>query len=682
MTSSIMTRTMTMPRIRFRDGLSAILLAASLLSAGLALAVDKPQYEIADFIRDDRFVNLKISPKGTYAAATVPRDGKTLLIVIKPGNNQPYGLVNFRESNTHVVDFWWANDERILFTVGEKAGGLEQPVSFGEIWGTNADGSKQGLIAGARSSATGAQARGKGSRQVALEMLDSLRDEEDFVLVSTTPFNAGEIPYTSVERMNVYTGVRQPVTRAPARGASFVSDQKGHIRFAAGVNREFKSVLYYRQNDKAQWELINDESASGIIIAPLDFSADDKFAYLQSQEKSGPDSIMEFDVATKQMQRVTRDDLVDPAGLIYAIGKRHPIGVMFMDGKPRFEYFNEKSRDAQIHKSLQQGFGGEFVIGGSFTDDGKQALLTSFSDKNPGEIFLYNTETGKATLLMSRADWFDRKRLGEMRPIVFSSRDGRKIEAFLTLPPGSNGKNLPLIVNPHGGPFGLKDEWGFALEPQLLAAHGYAVLQPNFRGSGGYGREFMEAGYKQWGGTMQDDLTDATLWAIKEGIADQGRICIYGGSYGGYASLMGVAKEPDLYRCAVGYVGVYDLNMLWGQGDISQRTSGKDFLNYAVGKDQLDAASPNKLVSRIKVPVFLAAGGADVRAPQSHSEAMEKALKNAGKYVESLYYPTEGHGFAKQENNREYYARLLSFFHRYLGGRAPAVAPMTGPGKK
>ncbi len=668
--------------MNIKHWLTSILLALPCLAPGTLLAADKANYEVADFIRDDRFINIKISPKGTYAAATVPRGDKTLLIVIKPGQQEPYGLVNFRESNTHVVDFWWVNDERILFTVGEKAGGLERPVSFGEIWGTNADGAKQGLVAGARASAKGAQARGKGSTQVALSMLDSLPDEEDYVLVSTTPFSAGEIPYTSVERMNVYTGVRQPVTRAPSRGAGFTSDQKGRIRFAQGLNREYKSVLYYREHDKADWQLINDESVSGLIVSALDFSADDKYAYLQSQEKTGPDSIMEFDTATKTMQRVTRDDLVDPAGLIYAIGKRHPIGVMFMDGKPRFEYFNEKSRDAQIHKSLQEGFGGESVIGGTFTQDGKQALLSVSSDKNPGEIFLYNTDTGKATRLMSRADWLDRKRLGEMRPIVFTSRDGRKMEAFLTLPPGSDGKKLPMIVNPHGGPFGPKDEWGYSTEPQLMAAHGYAVLQVNFRGSGGYGKEFMEAGYKQWGGTMQDDLTDATQWAIREGIADAKRICIYGGSYGGYASLMGVAKEPDLYQCAVGYVGVYDMRMLWGQGDISKSSFGKDFLSYAVGKDQLDTASPNKQVERIKVPVFLAAGGADIRAPQSHSEVMEKALKGAGKYVESLYYPTEGHGFAKEENNREYYARLFTFFHRHIGGRAPAVAPTTGPGKK
>ncbi len=663
--------------------LTSILLALSWLSPGVVLAADKANYEVADFIRDDRFISVKISPKGTYAAATVPRGDKTLLIIIKPGQQQPYGLVNFRENNTHVVNFWWVNDERILFSVGEKGGGLEQPVSFGEIWGTNADGSKQGIVAGARASRDAGRAGGRArGSQAALDMLDPLADDDDHILVATFPFSSGEAPYTAVERMNVYTGVRVPVTRAPARAASFLTDQKGQVRFAVGQNRDFKSALYYRASDKAEWELINDESATGLIVQPLDFSADDKYAYLQTQEKSGPDSLMEFDVETKKMERIARDDLVDPSNLIYAIGKRHPIGVMFMDGKPRFEYFNEKSRDAQIHKSLQEGFGGEFVIGGSFTQDGKQALLSVTSDKNPGEIFLYNTDTGKATRLMNRADWLDRKRLGEMRPIVFTSRDGRKMEAFLTLPPGSDGKKLPMIVNPHGGPFGPKDEWGFALEPQLMAAHGYAVLQVNFRGSGGYGKEFTESGYKQWGGTMQDDLTDATQWAIKEGVADAKRICIYGGSYGGYASLMGVAKEPDLYQCAVGYVGVYDMKMLWGQGDISDSTRGRDFLGYAVGKDQLDVASPTKQVARIKVPVFLAAGGADVRAPQAHSEAMEKALKGAGKYVESLYYPTEGHGFAKEENNREYYARLLTFFNRYIGGRAPAVAPTTGPGKK
>ncbi len=636
-------------------------------------------YNLGDFIRDDRFVDVKISPNGTYVAATVPltSDDKTVLVILKPGQKQPYGHVTLKERNTHVADFWWVSDDRLLFTIGERTGGLEQPVSFGEIWGTNADGSKQGIVAGARAVGSGTRSGGKARAESAsIQMVDSLIDNDNEVLVAVTPFASGEIPFTSLERMNVFSGTRRPVARAPVRGASFLTDLNGQARFASGLNRDYKAVLYYRKDDKSEWTVINDESITGKAISALGFSADNKTAYLQAQEDQGPDSIRAFDVATETMKQLARDETVDPAALIRGVGKRYPIGLAFWGGRrPRFEYFDPDSTDAKLHRMLQSKFDGDVAVPTSSTVDGHYVLLEVASDRNPGELFIFDTQAKKIDPFMNRAEWLDRGRLGKIQPAYFKSRDGVDIDVMLTTPAGSDGKNMPLIVHPHGGPFGVQDSWGYNRDVQMMTAHGYAVLQVNFRGSGGYGKQFRELGQKQWGLTMQDDLTDATQWAIREGIADRNRICIYGASYGGYASLMGVAKEPDLYKCAVGYVGVYDLNMLWGRGDISQSSFGKDFLADNLGKQDLNASSPNKLASRIKVPVFLAAGGADVRAPQSHSEAMAQALKAAGKPVETMYYSTEGHGFVKEENQIAYYTKLFQFFERHIGGRAPVAPP-------
>lgn len=634
-----------------------------------------PPPDIADFIRDDRFLQVKISPKGTYVAATVPlkADDKTVLVILKPGQKTPYGHVTLKARSTHVADFWWVSDERILFTVGERAGGLEAPVSMGEIWGTNADGTKQGIVAGVRAD-SGAPSSGKGRAQVVgIRMVDTLIDDDDNVLVSVSPPSDGQIPYSTLESMNVYSGTRRMLARAPVRGATFSVDHAGQVRFAEGLNRDYKSVLFYRKDDKSEWQEINDESKTYNKMTVMGFNADNITAYLRAEEDAGPDSVRAFDSNTLQMKQIARDELVDPAGLVRAIGKRYPIGVLFMDGKPRFEYFDPSSADAKLHRSLQSSFGGAVAVATSSTVDGSHVLLEVFDDRNPGDLYIFDTANRKATHFMSRADWMSKKSLAKMTPIYFKARDGQEIEGLLTLPAGSDGKNLPTIIHPHGGPFGVQDTWGYNQEVQMMAAHGYAVLQVNFRGSGGYGRSFLERGHKQWGLTMQDDLTDATRWAIAQNIAAPNRICIYGASYGGYASLMGVAKEPDLYKCAVGYVGVYDLNMLWGRGDISQSSYGRDFLSEALGKDQLELGSPSKQAAQIKAPVFLAAGGADVRAPQAHSEVMEKALKAAGKSVESLYYPTEGHGFVKEEHQIEYYSRLLRFFARHIGGREPVV---------
>jgi dipeptidyl aminopeptidase/acylaminoacyl peptidase len=218
--------------------------------------------------------------------------------------------------------------------------------------------------------------------------------------------------------------------------------------------------------------------------------------------------------------------------------------------------------------------------------------------------------------------------MAAVQPVSFKARDGLTVKGYLTLPPGSDGKRLPMVVMPHGGPFGVYDQWRFEDDSQILAGAGYAVLQVNYRGSGNYGRAFRTAGARQWGGAMQDDLTDATRWAIAQGHADAGRICIYGASYGGYAALMGVAKEPGLYRCAAGYVGVYDLPTMHTHGDIQQRGSGETYLRRWIGeRDALAAVSPNRMADKIKVPVFLAAGGEDQRAPIEHSEMMERVEK-------------------------------------------------------
>jgi dipeptidyl aminopeptidase/acylaminoacyl peptidase len=300
------------------------------------------------------------------------------------------------------------------------------------------------------------------------------------------------------------------------------------------------------------------------------------------------------------------------------------------------------------------------------------ALVLVEGARKPGDFYLFDTVANSAAYLASRGDAIDDDKLGEVRLVQFKARDGVLIDGMLTLPYGSSGKSLPLIVNPHGGPIGISDDWQFNAEAQLLAAHGYAVLQVNYRGSGGYGRSFEELGYHQWGRAMQDDLTDATHWAVNEGIADPQRMCIYGASYGGYAALMGVAKEPSLYRCAVGYVGFYDIQAWRKESDTAQRRSSTATLDVEMGTDTAAWAStsPARLAGSIKVPVFLAAGGQDKRTTQLESERMRDALTAAGNPPEWLAFKTEGHGYYTVEHQTEFYSKLLDFLDRNIGSKA------------
>ncbi len=655
--------------------IAAALATALLIVPALVAAQAAKPYDIEDFIRKQKFEDIKISPTGEYYAATVRVERKTALAILRRTDNKVMASLSIPGDRTHVDDFWWVNANRVLIRPSEKIGALERPQLTGELYAVNADGGKGELLVGqsVQGEGTGSRIQVKKVEEVAAFLVDDLPGNEKDVVISVSPFSAD--PFTRVEKMDVYTGRRMPITRAPVRNASFVTDNSGNVRFALGKDVDLSQRLYYRGPDGNEWKLVNDTRENGIGQYPLGFSPDDKVVYMQVEQEQGPDAIVAWDIAADKKTEVFRDDNTDPTP-VYVEGKLH--GIRLMDGLPRTHFFDPQSDVAKLYIKLEKAFAGQRVDITSMTADGKLALVLAHGDRNPGDFFIFDSVSNKAERLLGRKEWLDPQHVAQVRPVSFKTRDGLDIQGYLTVPVGAEAKNAPLIVYIHGGPYGEYDAWGFDQDAQMLAAHGYGVLQVNYRGSGNHGRAFVLAGKREWGGKMQDDITDATRWAIQQGIADPKRICLYGASYGGYASLMGAAKEPELYRCVAGYVGVYDLPTMHADGDIRDRASGRTYINEWIGpKQDVASVSPSRLASRIKVPVFLAAGGEDERAPIQHTEMMEKALRNAGVPVEAVYYPTEGHGFYKLENEREFYGKLLSFFQKHLGGRAPVVVAST-----
>lgn len=645
------------------------------MALAMALCAPAGAVDVEAFIKKDRFETIEISPTGAYLAATVPLEDRTVLAILdRRDNNKLIGRFALGR-HTHVHEFSWVSDERVLISMAEKFGALDRPQLTGELYAINADGTQPEALTGFRVAGAGLGTKiqpKKAQEQVFTWLVDDLPNDDRQVLIGVAPW--AREPYTRVERMDVHSGRRVPVARAPVRNADFATDNAGVVRFAVGSGTDNRSRLYYREGDGAEWQLVNDESVSGFRQIPIGFSEDGRTAYLEAEQASGPNAILAFDIATRTSKQVLRDAVADPGRYIYRNGTGLPIGTVFANGVPRTAFMEPNAPEARLQRSLEAAFPGHAVDITSQTRDGKTALVYVRSDRNPGDFYLFDTAAKKASHLLSRRDWFDPEQMAPMAPVSLKARDGLELHGYLTTPAGG-GKNLPMVVMPHGGPFGVQDTWGFEDNAQLLAKAGYAVLQVNFRGSGGYGKAFEDAGARQWGGTMQDDLTDATRWAIAQGIADRNRICIYGASYGAYASLMGVAKEPDLYRCAVGYVGAYDLPTLHTHGDIQQSTSGENYVEEWIGRrDELGKVSPNRMADRIKVPVFLAAGGEDQRTPIAHSEMMERALKSAGVPVETMYVSTEGHGFYLEKNRREYYTRLLAFLSRHLGGATASTA--------
>ncbi|MCW0449529.1 alpha/beta hydrolase family protein [Xanthomonas sacchari] len=640
--------------------------------AGLALAgsacAQVPPVDLAPYLQRDQFDRVKISPTGAYYAVIAPLEDRTVLAVIRRSDKQVSAKI-MGQADSVVHDYWWASDERIVVSMAERLGALDRPVAIGQLHAIDADGKNARLLAspyGLNDSVNGVTY--KAGLDPSVFMLDTLPDDPRAVLVSVV--EQTKDPTVHVDRLDIYNHRRTPVARAPVARADFVTDHGGHVRFAQGAETGSNTnKLFYRNDDASPWKLINDEASSGHRSFPLGFSADDRIAYLQVEQAEGPDTVVAWDPQSDRATPLLRDAKVDPYQVLRDLDGRTPIGVSFMSDRVHNRFFDETAPTARLYRALEQAFNGDAVFITSATADRRLLMLYVWSDRNNGDYFLFDTADKSAKRVFSRREWFVPERMPSTREVAFKARDGMALHGYLTLPlQAPAGKPLPMVLLPHGGPFGLFDGWEFDDDAQVLAAAGYAVLRVNYRGSGNYGRAYTQAGAREWGGRMQDDLTDATRWAIDQGIADAARICIYGASYGAYAALMGAAKEPDLYRCAAGYVGVYDLETMYRDQARYARWTKAWAGDWLGERDSLAARSPVNLAARIRVPVFLAAGGKDERAPIEHTERMEKALKKAGVPVESLYFPNEGHGFYTEPHRRAYYTQLLAFLSKHLGG--------------
>ena len=615
----------------------------------VATAAARETIPVEQFFKRDSFLQLKISPNGDYLAATVPTEDRTSLVIFHRADMKMTGHVTL-EAKAHIASFAWVNPSRLLFTTSKSEGALSAPVTLSGLYGTNADGSDQHQIS---------------DRFVTV--LDTLPDNDELVTVET-PGNAGsELSF----QMDVTHGnPHGKRIEAPIGDADFITDNSGAVRFAFGQrNDQTTSRLYIHNGGSPEWQMINEEKATGAYVTVMGFSADNKVAYLLVGESEGPSGVYAFDMQTRQRKLVSRDDNVDPDSVLTSPVDGGVYAVRYLDGRPRTEYLDKNNPFALDLRKLQSAFPDADVVPTSFTRDGKLGVYLVWSDAIPGDYYLYDRDSGQASFLASRAAWIDPSAMSKMTPVQVKARDGLMLEGFLTVPNGSDGKNLPLVIFPHGGPFHVFDSWGFQSEVQLLANRGYAVLQLNYRGSDNYGQAFEIAGYRQWGKKMQDDLTDATRWAMSQGVADPKRICIYGASYGAYAALMGVVREPTLYRCAIGNVGVYDLADVvaddsWGGYALST------FFKDTMGDSDLRAISPNRLAGAVKVPVLLAAGNQDTTAPPDQTKRMRDALQNAGVPVDAVFYPHEGHGNYLIANQLDWANRVLTFLDKNIGSGA------------
>ena len=635
-----------------------------ILLLALAGQVAAREVPIADFFKEPEFRSIRLSPDGRHIAVTVPEADRTVLAVLRVEDLGVVGRWDYGQ-NHHFERVEWANPGRLLMWVSVKQDSKDFRVAQADLYASNIDGT--GRI---------------GIRDGNYYDLVSLTpDDPDTILVQRT------IDATVLFKLNINNGNTTFVATAPWTVAgSFILDGDEQPQYLYGDDQQGRNVTYARNGSK--WEMIHQSERGGATFTPLGITADGTGAYFAKGQGGEPDVIVRVDRASGQQARISANGTVPPSiyayapprGLLWTHGGSKLIAARYDAGIPYWDFLEPSEAASKVYAGLVKAFPEHMLDFINDSDDGRFILFWARSDVDPGQAYLFDRQTGKASFLLSNMQWIKPEEMSPMKPVDFKARDGMALHGYLTLPREGGGKDLPLIVNPHGGPHGIRDFWEFNDEVQFLANRGYAVLQLNYRGSGGYGNAYEKAGYRKWGTAMQDDLTDAVAALVRAGTVDRDRICIYGASYGGYAALMSSVREPDLYKCAVGYVGVYDLD-IQRDADFADHAYGRNYLRDVYPQDKAErmAQSPAYGVDRLKAAVMLVHGKKDVRVPIRNMDVLIERMAQVGKKPELVIVEKkEQHGFHNEENKVALYGQMLPFFDKYIG-RGAHGAPAGSP---
>jgi dipeptidyl aminopeptidase/acylaminoacyl peptidase len=600
---------------------------------------------LEDFFRNPEKTAYQISPEGKFYSFMAPYMNRMNIYVIEIGKDEPVQLTS--DTARDIAGYFWANENRILYL--KDTGGDE---NF-KLLAVNADGSNPIALTDFEG--------------VRTQIIDDLEDIPDQVIVGLNKRNPMVFdPY----RLNIETGELTMLAENPGNIQSWITDHDGKLRMAIAIVDGVNTSILYRENESDEFKNVLTTSFKESVY-PAFFTFDNKAVYAVSNLNRDKSAVVIFDPAKGQeIELLYGNDDYDISSVFYSRKRKVLSSASYTSWKRERHFFDTET--AALFDRLKEDLGEyEFGLSASTRNEDKYIVRT-YSDRSLGSYYLYDKNTDELTRISEVSPWLDEEEMARMEPIKYTSRDGLTIHGYLTLPKGytmENAKNLPVVVNPHGGPW-ARDSWGFNPEIQFLANRGFAILQVNFRGSTGYGRAFWEASFKQWGRTMQDDITDGVLWLIEQGIADEERIAIYGASYGGYATLAGLAYTPELYAAGVDYVGVSNLFTFMNTIPPYWKPM-LDMLYEMVGDPVKDSvmmreASPVFHADKIIAPLFVAQGANDPRVNVDESDQMVEALRNRGVEVEYMVKDNEGHGFHNEENRFDFYRSMEKFLQEHL----------------
>lgn len=616
---------------------------------------------VEKFFKNSQINGVRFSPDGkNLAMITAGENDRLGLVVMDLTSLTPKILARYEKND--ITFFSWVNNNRLVFGIGDRKIGAGEVFKGSGLFAVNKDGSEfRQLI---ETMGNSGKFRILTSRHYFISTTGLENSEDVFVGRGT---GTKQNPSETILKLNTLTGYNESI-QTPPNSVGFLADMSGEVRIAI-TSVDDKTAIYYKDANEKPWRKLTDYDSKKEDGFSPSFIAPDGQLYVTANNGQDTQSVYRYDL---EKNKIDSTPIVSAKGFDFAgrfiFNKKQNklLGIQYETDAPATMWLDDKYKiiqkkiDAVLPNTVN-------LLSVAENADSDVLVVNSFSDIHPGSVLLYNTNTEKFTPIGDSFPEVDSKKMSYQDFIRIKVRDGLEIPAYLTLPRNSTGKNLPMVVMVHGGPYVRGGHWGWNPQTQFLASRGYAVLEPDFRGSQGYGKNLFKSGWKQWGLGMQDDVTDATKWAIEKGYADPKRICIAGASYGGYAVLMGLIKEPDLYRCGISWVGVSDINLLYDitwsdqEGSAWQRF-GMPILIGDQQKDaaQLKATSPVEQAQRLTKPLILAYGAADRRVPLVHGEKFKNAAPTGAK-IEWITYPEEAHGWRLLKNNVDFWTRVEKF---------------------
>jgi dipeptidyl aminopeptidase/acylaminoacyl peptidase len=603
---------------------------------------------IETLFRAPELDTVRVAPDGAHLAAIVPLNGRRNLAVVDVEKMQAQVITRYDAAD--VVSYRWIDDHRLMLDVGDAADASGQ-VHYTGFGALDLDGKEEHRLKFPSSSVIYRFADG--------HVLHVGRHGSSSAVFKTDTRGGGESLVTFEN---------------PGGVVRWVADFDGNVRAALSYDgKRQSSALYWRPTPDGPWkELARFPGDEGQGIVPISFDEDNRNLIVVSNVGNDHAGIYRYDPeSAKLLDKLFDRTDVDVSNVIVDEKSRKLVGIFSGVNASGITWVDPRWRDLQaaVDKALP-GLRNRLLWGSENPD---RIVVASYSDLQPAIYWLLDVKASRLRELQKSRGWIDPTRMTPVKEVSYKARDGLEIPAFLAIPPREDAGRPPLVVIIHGGPFVTGNTYGFNAETQFFVSRGYAVLLPNFRGTVGYGRKFLDAGYRQWGRAMQDDVTDGVRWAIDRGVVDPQRVCLYGGSYGGYAALMGLVREPAMFRCAVATFAVTDPALLfepgWNRSVVLDDVEA--YLKRTIGDPSderfFDAISPLKQAKSIKAPVLLAFGADDPRVAIVHGSRMRDALQGNGTPVEWVMYPGEGHGFHKDADRFDFYHRVEGFLARQLG---------------